>query len=136
MTSMLLQRFFFVVINFFCCSVVWINVESGRAVEIRLVVGFLPGLSNFGHPFAPCSHSDPNSHHRHQQPQLLWRWRNEPEHHWRNQLHPRRDPVWLRPIKLGQRTRSLSLSLKEEEEEVMVLSRRRLKLYSSSSTTS
>ena len=25
------------------------------------LVGFLPGLSDFGHPFAPCSHSDPNS---------------------------------------------------------------------------
>ena len=42
-------------------------MESGRAVEIILVVGFLLGLSDFEHPFAPCSYSDPNSHHRHWQ---------------------------------------------------------------------
>ena len=73
----LLSFAFWTVAGFIYCSLnqwlelVWINVESGRAVEIRLVVSFLPGLSDFGHPFAPCSHLDPNLYHWHRQPQLL-----------------------------------------------------------------
>ena len=63
----LLSFAFWIIVGFSYCGLnqwlelVWINVESGRAVEIRSVVGFLLGLSDFGHPFAPCSHSDPNS---------------------------------------------------------------------------
>ena len=73
----LLSFAFWTIVGFIYCGLnqwlelVWINVESGRAMEIRLVVSFLPGLSDFGHPFAPCSHLDPNLYHRHRQPQLL-----------------------------------------------------------------
>ena len=67
----LLSFAFWIIVGFSYCSLnqwfelVWINVESGRAVEIRLEVGFLPRLSDFGHPFAPCSHLDHNLYHRH-----------------------------------------------------------------------